>query len=187
MRQTTYGPMRDLSYKKDLKNYFCITLFVLHPLPPVQDNIYGQEVKLVAKVTKSDVDPETKEDAKTTVNVEKVEVLSKDDDEWCAKEAQKHLLNLKAYYRVASRRIMENVPMKIQYTMLRQLSVNIQNEVSGNDGMQRMKRITGCGDLKGCNSNDRKIRTFLQSCLDKLQLDSRAYYSVKNQKNLAKS
>ena len=84
---------------------------------------------MVARVTQSGVDPESSEPSLVTPNVEKVPVLTEDMDDWCSREAQKHLLNLKAYYRVASRRIMENVPMKIQYAMLRQLSVNIQNEV----------------------------------------------------------
>ena len=92
-------------------------------------------MKLVAKTTQTFVDPEQAEEIATKVSWEKVEVLAKVQgqetaDEWCRNEAEKHLLNLKAYYRVASRRIMEIVPMKIQFSMLRQLSANIQTEVT---------------------------------------------------------
>merc|ERR1711915_508174 len=95
-----------------------------------QDNIYAQELNHVAKETKSEVDPETSEPKLAGTNADKVPVLTDDIGDWCSKEAQKHLLNLKTYFRVASRRIMENVPMKIQYSMLRQLSVQIQNEIT---------------------------------------------------------
>ena len=85
---------------------------------------------MLAKATKT-TEPSTPAETNVgTVNLEKVEVLTDNMGDWCTKEAQQHLLNLKAYYRVASRRIMENVPMKIQFAMLRQLSINIQNEVS---------------------------------------------------------
>ena len=50
--------------------------------------------------------------------------------------------------------------------------------------MEKMSRIYKTRPLL---SVEEIIHDEIQSCLNKLQLDSRAYYSVKNQKNLAKS